>query len=191
MIVMSGGGKPDSRMSRTMVCSRFERRLRLGAVVAGVVSCLGCAGRLAPPAPGPATEPRASWIIRTGAPDGREREICRSDQRTPCTLEASSSGRQLIATASVYLYAAQEKTTYRGAFLANFLQGSRESQVDYVIEPRKLPTGQTKSGLVTSQPGQYEFRIALLAEVPGQMDPHQFSEVIPVRVVAPTAARAE
>jgi hypothetical protein len=156
-----------------------------------MVLCLGCAGRLAPPAAGPPSAPRASWIIRSGSPDDREREICRSDQATPCTLEASSTGHQQIATASVYLYAAQDKTTYRGAFLANFLQGSRESQVDYVIEPRKLPTGQTKSGLVTSQPGQYEFRIALLAEVPGHMDPHQFSEVIPVRVVAPAAARAE
>ena len=174
-----------------MDCDRLGRRFRLEAVVVGLVSSLGCATRQAPPASGPPTEPRASWIIRTGAPDTREREICRSDQAAPCTIEASASGRQLIATVSVYLYAAQEKTTYHGAFLANFLQGSRESQVDYVIEPRKLPTSQTKSGIVTSQPGQYEFRIALLAEVPGRADPHQFAQVIPVRVVPAPATRAE
>ena len=36
---------------------------------------------------------------------------------------------------------------------------------------------------MTSTLGDHEFRIALLGEVPGQMDPHQFEQTVPVRVV--------
>ena len=166
-------------------------RVNLWPVTALAVVAGACATRIAPPATGPSSEPRASWIIRMTGPDGREREVCRSGQRVACALPASAARRRMIATASVYLYPAQQKTIYHGAFIASFFQGSRESQVDYVIEPRKLPTGQSTAGVVTSQPGNYEFRIALFADVPGHPDPHQFVEVVPVRVVAAGAATAE
>ena len=79
---------------------------------------------------------------------------------------------------------------YSGAFQSGFIASARqtgyEANVDYANEPGKLPTAIAASGLVASKPGDYEFRIALLATVPGHMDPHQFEQMIPVRVLAPT-----
>jgi hypothetical protein len=41
------------------------------------------------------------------------------------------------------------------------------------------------AGRVTRVPGDYQFRMALFAEVPGHTDPHQFEQTIPVRVIDP------
>ena len=153
----------------------------------GALMSTGCARRTAPVAPGPATEPRASWIIVSGPQDGRESEVCRSDRQQPCVLEAGSASRPMVVAVSVYLYPAGAPTKYSGAFQSSFIQsaGGRgyEAKVDYTIEPGRLPTAVTAAGLVTSSPGNHEFRIALLGEVPGRMDPHQFEEMVPVRVV--------
>jgi hypothetical protein len=62
-----------------------------------------------------------------------------------------------------------------------------ETPVDYNIKPGEPGNFVTSAGLVTSIPGQYEFRMALLADVKGHSDPHQFQQTIPVRVVAPSA----
>jgi hypothetical protein len=109
----------------------------------------------------------------------------------PCVLEASAESQPMNVVVSVYLYDAGVETTYRGAFLSEFMGGARghEMKVDYTIEPRKQPTALAAAGRVTSTPGQYEFKMALLAEVPGQTDPHQFARSVPVRVVAADAAR--
>ena len=137
---------------------------------------------------GTPTEPRGSWIIRAGPRDGREREVCRSDQRAPCTIEAGTADRPVIAAASVFLFpVANEKTSYRGAFLANFLS-TRESKVDYDVDAGRLPTGMAIAGRVLATPGQYEFRIALFAEVAGHQDPHQYEAIVPVRIVAAAGA---
>jgi hypothetical protein len=84
------------------------------------------------------------------------------------------------------LYPAGETTTYRGAFLSSFLDSAssdgHETKVDYRIQPGRRPRATSVVGRVTSQPGVYEFRMALLAEVPGHGDPHQFRQSIPVEV---------
>jgi hypothetical protein len=90
-------------------------------------------------------------------------------------------------TVAVYLYDAGAKTTYQGAFLSEFIASSKlighETKVDYTIEPRKRPTAFAVTGPVTSNPGAYNLKLTLLAAVPGQVDPHQFADSVPVRVV--------
>jgi len=159
-----------------------------------VLMSVGCARQTAPIAPGPATGPRASWIIRSGPQNGEESEICRSDRQQPCVLEASSGSRPMAVVVSVYLFPAGAPTQYRGAFQSTFIQtaagGGYEAKIDYSIEPGGLPTAVAAGGRVTSTPGDHAFRIALLGEVPGQVDPHQFEQTVSVRVVPPGASQA-
>jgi hypothetical protein len=169
------------------------QRLDFSAVLLITLWTAGCAGRItAPPAPGLAGEPRASWIIRAGAEYGAEREVCRSDRDQPCSLPASTEAQPISVVVSVFLYPAQgAETTYRGAFLSGFM-GSRgaghEVKVDYRIKPGERPSFVAAAGRVTPIPGEYQFRMALFAEVPGHEDPHQFERIIPVRVVEPRGA---
>jgi len=147
-----------------------------------------CANRVvAPPAPGPLTEPRASWLIKFESPSGRQTILCRSDASGDCVLRASTPDRPVTAVVTVFLYPAGEKTVYRGAFMSGFIGGKEhETQVDYTIESGKRPIGISSVGLVTQLPGTYQFRMALFAEVPGHTDPHQFAKTIPVRVQTAT-----
>lgn len=168
----------------------FVRVAFLGGLFA---TFTGCAGRVvAPPAPGLPTEPRASWIIRAGTEFGSEREVCRSDRDKPCVLQASTDARPMHVVVSVYLYPADGKTTYSGAFLSGFTQSGggkgHETKVDYTVEQGRRPSFISSSGRATSVLGTYQFRMALLAEVPGHTDPHQFEQVIPVQVTAPRSA---
>ena len=152
-----------------------------------VVMSAGCARQTVPVAPGAATAPRASWIIRSGPQDGEESDVCRSDRSQPCVLEASSDARPMAVVVSVYLYPAGAPTKYSGAFQSTFIQsaGGRgyEAKVDYSIAPGALPSAVAAGGRVTSTPGEHEFRLALLGEVPARMDPHQFEQTVPVQVV--------
>ena len=154
-----------------------------------------CVREVAPVAPGPVTEPRVSWTIRSGARGENEPDVCRSDRTQPCTLEAGTPARPMTVAVSVYMYAAGAPTLYSGAFQSGFIEsagaGGYETKVDYSIEPGRLPTGVTASGPVTSRPGAYEFRIALFANLPGQMDPRQFQQTIAVRVVRAGAASTQ
>jgi hypothetical protein len=85
------------------------------------------------------------------------------------------------------MYDAGAPTTYSGALQSSFIEaaGGRgyEAKVDYSIKPDERPTALTTAGMLTSTPGDHTLRLALLAEVPEHMDPHQFEQVIPVRVV--------
>src|SRR5688572_31378639 len=167
----------------------------LATSIVALVSCLGCAGYVMPVAPGPLTEPRASWMIRAGSEYGAERDVCRSDRDQVCIIPASAEGQPTSVVLSVYLYAAGEsETTYRGAFIAGFMgtgEQKYETKVEYSIKPGQRPYYMAAIGRATTTPGDYEFRIALLAEVAGHADPHQFEEAIPIRVVASSAASAE
>ena len=100
----------------------------------------------------------------------------------------------MSAVVSVYLYpAGGEPTIYKGAFMSGFMGSSgrgQETKVDYSIKPGQRPSFVSSAGRVTSAPGDYEFRMALFAEVPGHIDPHQFQQTIPVRVVAAVAGGA-
>ena len=160
-----------------------------------LVSCLGCARYVVPVASGLPDEPRASWIVRAGDEYGAEREVCRSDRDQPCIVPASTNGKPISAVVSVYLYPAGEnQTTYRGAIMPGFMNEGgpkAESAVEYSLKPGQRPYYVASVGRVTSTPGEYEFRIALLAEVPGHADPHQFQEAIPIRVVSQSAAPGE
>jgi len=62
--------------------------------------------------------------------------------------------------------------------------GGYERQVDLEIDPGRRPTGLTTAGLVTSTPGHYALKMALLADVAMRSDPRQFEDVIPVEVIA-------
>jgi hypothetical protein len=163
--------------------------MRFAASTVGVVlsACvLGCAGRVVPVATGAPDEPRAAWVIKAGE-YGSERELCRSDRDLPCVIEASSADEPRTAVVSVYLYPAGDApTTYKGALLARFMgsgEGGYETALDYSIKPGELPSFVAAIGPVTTVPGDYEFRMALFAEVGGHRDPHQFQQAIPVRVV--------
>jgi hypothetical protein len=157
-------------------------------VVACLVLANACARRVAPPAPGLPTEPRVSWTIRSGPQGGDDSEVCRSDQQQPCVLQASTPSRPMSVAVSVYMYDAGAPTNYSGALQSSFIEAAGgqgyEAKVDYAIKPAELPTGVTATGRVTSTPGERTLRIALLAEVPNHMDPHQFEQSIPVRVLA-------
>jgi hypothetical protein len=154
------------------------------------IDALACAGRIdAPSAPGVPDEPRASWIIRAGSQYGAEREVCRSDRDQTCVIPASTEQQPMSVVVSVYLYpAGGEQTTYRGAFLAGFMgtgSGGHETTVDYRVKQDERPSFVASAGRVTRVPGDYQFRMALFAEVPGHTDPHQFEQTIPVRVIDP------
>jgi hypothetical protein len=158
----------------------------LGCACIAALMTAACAQVVAPLAPGSPNEPRVSWVIRSGPRGGNEPDICRSDRQQPCVLTASTSSRPMSVAVSVYMYPAGAATEYSGAFQATFIQAAGgagyEAKVDYAVELADLPTATTASGLVTSTAGTHEFRIALFAEVPGRMDPHQFEDRIPVRV---------
>ena len=162
-------------------------RLTTSLIALLVVTGAACAGRVAPVAPGPATAPRVSWILRAGEPGANGREICRSDRPEPCVIEASSQGRPMNVTVSLYLYDAGAQTTYQGAFLSQFIASTKpigyETKVDYTIAPGKRPTAFSVTGPVTARPGAYQLKMALLAAVPGRADPHQVGTSVPVRVV--------
>jgi hypothetical protein len=93
----------------------------------------------------------------------------------------------MTVAVTVYMYDAGAPTKYSGALQSTFIEaaGGRgyEAKVDYAIKPAQRPTGVTAAGRVSSTPGEHAFRIALLAEVPDHMDPHQFEQTVPVRVV--------
>jgi hypothetical protein len=69
--------------------------------------------------------------------------------------------------------------------MSSFTGRGHETSVDYTIKPGEPGNFVTSAGLVTATPGQYEFRMALLADVKGHPDPHQFQQKISVRVIAP------
>jgi|SRR5688572_6305833 len=162
-------------------------------VAVALVGLTACAGRMSPTSPAPLSEPRASWTIRAGD-NGSEREVCSSGRDQACIISASSAQQTTSVIVSVHFYpAGEEQTNYRGAFLASFMgmkgQG-HETKVDYSIKPGEQPRFISSIWTVTSIPGTYEFRMALLAEVTGHSDPHQFQELIPVRVVARSTGAA-
>lgn len=108
-------------------------------------------------------------------------------------LSASSEKEPMSVSVSVYLFPTEAETTYRGAFFSGFVGSAgkgHESKVDYKVDPGKRPTAVSVTGLVTTKPGEYPFRMALFAEVPGHTDPHQFQQTFNVRVV-PTASTGD
>jgi hypothetical protein len=162
-----------------------RRSVLIAVMTLGLTSC---ARVVAPLAPGSATEPRVSWVIRSGPPDSNEAEMCRSDRQQPCVLQASSAARPMSVVVAVYMYAAGAPTQYSGAFQAGFMEAANqagyETKVDYSIGPRGLPTAVAASGRITPRAGEYALRLALFATVPDQMDPHQFEQIVAVRVIA-------
>src|SRR5436190_12120644 len=151
-----------------MTCMRDRA---VSCAVLSVRTLTACGGRVAPVAPGPPTAPRVSWIVRSGEPGANGREICRSDKPDPCVLQASSDGKPMSVTVSLYLYDAGAPTTYQGAFLSEFIASSKpigfETKVDYTIAPGKRPTAYDVTGPVIAKPGDYKLKMALLAVVPG------------------------
>ena len=59
-----------------------------------------------------------------------------------------------------------------------------ETPVDFTLKPGERPGFIASVGRVKPVPGNYEFRVALFAEFPGQTNPRQFQQSIPIRVVA-------
>ena len=171
------------------------RRAGVAWTLAASIGSGACAGKVAPAAIGPPSEPRASWIIRAGPEFGSEREVCRSDGGPACVIPASSENQPSSVVVSVYLFpAGADPTTYKGAFIAGFMRsGGRphETKIDYTIKPGQRPSFVSSAGRVTSTPGDYEFQMALFADVPGHADPHQFQQKIPVRVVGPAPTRTD
>ncbi len=187
------GGTVHPMTSLVLFATGIARPKTLACLTGlAIMVAIGCAARQIPAAPGPPNEPRASWIIRSGE-YGAEREVCRSDANRPCVLEASGS-QPVSVVVSVFLFPTDAPTTYRGAFMSAFIPGADgkgyESKVDYKIDAGRQPTAVSVVGRVTKQAGDYPFRMALFAEVPGHTDPHQFQQTFAVHVVAKESVRA-
>jgi hypothetical protein len=155
----------------------------------------GCAGAVAPPrSPGRAADPGVSWRISTGSPSGDADDVCSSDSGGRCIIEPSTSASPRIAAVSVYLHPGHLPATFSGAVLIEFVEGPDDSLGyelslrDYRVDPDEKPPAVASAGLVTSVPGEYDVRVALLARTPGRTDPYQISLTIPVRVVPPGPA---
>jgi len=151
------------------------------------LASVGCAGRIEPPAPpGNTNQPRASLMIRTGSGGVATHEVCRSDAPQPCVIEASKD-KPTSVSVSLYLYDAGAKTTYSGAFLSGFMQGAKplghETTIDYAVEANTKPSAVAAIGELKKEPGDYELRIFLFAQVEGSADPHQYVRSVQVRVI--------
>jgi len=178
-----GAAMGDREIGGTVMKSHI-----VAAVVLMLACSSACGGRVVPATTGSLNEPRASWRISAGPESGSEREVCRSGRSQPCVIQASSPGKPTHVVVSVNLYpAGNTATEYEGVFTSSFMGHGHETPVDYTIKPGEPGNFVTSAGLVTSAPGQYEFRMALLADVRGHTDPYQFQQTIPVRVVAPPA----
>jgi hypothetical protein len=162
-------------------------RLHLLMAITVLIVAVACTRYHIPVASGPTEEPRASWRIRAGTPLN-EHEVCSSNADQPCVIRASSQDEPTSVVVTVYLHPmADAKTTYEGALFADFLGMTRatgyEREVNVTIEPGRRPTGLTAAGLLTSSPGRYFFRMALLAQVPMHTDPYPFQQSIVVEVI--------
>src|SRR5918999_104361 len=103
-----------------------------------------CAGRVAPEPIGPSTAPRVSWRIRTGSLDAGGREVCASDSRQRCVLQASTTDDPRLGAVSVFLHAAGAPTTYTGALLIGFVEsvsgpGYESTLRNYTVNPGERP----------------------------------------------------
>ena len=160
-------------------------------IVAAAMVAAGCAGTIAPHAAAPALDPRISWRIRTGAPGGSDREVCRSDDpRRECVLPASTATDPRVGAVSVFLYPTDAPTTYTGAVMVGFIAGRDRlwyelNLRDYQVDPGESPAAVTAAGLVVARPGTYYVDIALLARRPGQREPSEVSRTIEVRIEPP------
>jgi hypothetical protein len=163
-----------------------------GCVAVALLAALndGCAGAVARLSQTTPSEPRVSWRMRSGPLGGDGTEICRSDMPGPCVVQASTAARPRTAAVSVFLHPGGTPTTYTGAVLVGFIAnggapGYEMNLRNYQVDPSDRPAGIAVAGPITMHPGQYDIEIALLARVPGRLDPRQLSRTIPVRVEAP------
>ncbi len=113
-----------------------------------------------------------------------------AEMRGRCRIQASTVAEPRTAAVSVYLHPTIAPTTYTGAVLVGFVghgaaPGYEMNLRKYRLEPSDRPAAIAVAGPVTSQPGQYEIEIAMLAQVPGRRDPRQLSRTISVRVERP------
>jgi hypothetical protein len=161
------------------------------ALVVTLVWLGGCAGAVAPPrSPSRTAEPGISWRIGMGPPGGYVDDICRSDRDDPCIVAASTAGSPRVAGVSVYLHPGDLRATFTGSVLIEFVDGPvgqrgyEMSVSEYRVDPGDKPPAVGSAGLVTSMPGEYEVRIALIARTAFRRDAYQISMKIPVRVVA-------
>jgi hypothetical protein len=162
------------------------------AALAAVAVSAGCASRAIPPDPGPPMQPRASWTLTAGSFGNGGRVLCRSDAPDPCVVPLGTAKKPVFATVSVYLYAAGAKTSYTGVFFSSFVGDlGKESPVSYEITPGQQPTLISHIGRVVDAPGSYEFRLSLLASVPGDPRPHTFEYAVPVRLARPSDEAAK
>jgi hypothetical protein len=147
-----------------------------------------CAGHTVPEAPGPDAVPHVSWRLLEGALEGGDDdEVCRSDAPIACVLDSSTPSDPRAGVVSVFLHAAGVRTTFTGAVLAGFMDGSSDAGYelnvrDYGVDPEARPSAVSVAGRVVNVPGDYVVRIALLARVPERRDPYPIAVTIPVTV---------
>ena len=82
-------------------------------------------------------------------------------------LVASTADRRSLVTVHLYLHAAKEPTSYLGLMQVPFMEGSErltDREVSATVPPGSQPVGSALSGVVTSKPGSYSFRILLEAQ---------------------------
>lgn len=132
------------------------------------------------------SKPHVTWDIRAGGEHGDERLVC--DNTTPaasCVLPASTTANPTRATAGLYLHSGARQVTYLGMMRVSFMQGStvlRDREVSARLEPGVRPLAVTVNGLVTTEPGQYEFSIGLDALEEGATTPQRIAQTVPVTV---------
>ena len=132
------------------------------------------------------SQPHISWEIRTAAPDGDDRAVCRSSDAAPaCTLPGGA-----MVMLRVLFHPAERQTNYLGAWRAPFLQGWTEKDYRDVTGThynREKPRIASPSmGSSPPKPGRYGFNVLLDAAQEGIPAGHRIVVDVPVLVTAPT-----
>ena len=139
------------------------------------------------------SRPHITWEIRTGGDVRDEEFVCGSKQPSrPCVLTASTADNRSLATVRLYLHAAKETTNYLGTMHVPFMEGTglEEKEVSATVPPGSQPVGRTLNGRVTSNTGNYTFRILLVGTQPGAPTSQRLEEQAAVTVKGAQTAPA-
>ena len=158
---------------------------QLLTVVTLAICMASCAKRVPEPAGLPPGVPHVSWIIMYGDRDNADAEFaCQSTGPRECVLPVSRPEARVFSDVHLYFHGVGRETTYRGTFRLEFLNGGDATQHDFTVETivrgdREI-SNHAVTGIVTSKPGRYTFRVTVDAMITGASTP--IHEDVPVQV---------
>lgn len=133
-------------------------------VISALLLFSGCAEHIPEPVLVPQGAPHLSWNIHSGdAEDPGRNVICQSDPRTDCVVPASRDGRKVFATVHLFFHPAATETRYTGTVEVGFFDQVHEMTPNSTVKPGDAPTHHHINYIVTTKPGTYPLRIAIVA----------------------------